>query len=70
MTDENGGSVHGTCVIFYEPLVDKLVSPVDDAIQEWVKENMASIPTHPQLDPMPLSNRINSHPARLNMLNI
>lgn len=42
MTDENGGSVYGTCVVFYEPLVDKLISPVDDAIQEWVKENMAS----------------------------
>lgn len=41
MTDENGSTVYGTCVVFYEKLTDKLKAPVNDAIQEWVKSNMA-----------------------------
>jgi hypothetical protein len=41
MTDENGATVYGTCVVFYERLTDKLKEPVNEAIQEWVKSNMA-----------------------------
>ncbi|CAO0799383.1 unnamed protein product [Mucor circinelloides] len=42
MTDENGATVYGTCVVFYERLTDKLKEPVNNAIQEWVKANMAT----------------------------
>ena len=41
MTDENGTTVYGTCVVFYERLTDKLKEPVNKAIQEWIKTNMA-----------------------------
>lgn len=41
MTDENGSTVYGTCTVFYERLTDKLKGPVNDAIQDWVKSNMA-----------------------------
>lgn len=40
MTDENGATVYGTCVVFYERLADRLKEPVDKAIGEWVKSNM------------------------------
>lgn len=42
MTDENGATVYGTCVVFYERLTDKLKGPVNHAIREWVKANMAT----------------------------
>lgn len=42
MTDENGATVYGTCVVFYEKLTDKLKEPVNNAIKEWVKANMAT----------------------------
>lgn len=41
MTDENGSTVYGTCVVFYERLTDKLKEPVNKAIKDWVKSNMA-----------------------------
>jgi hypothetical protein len=41
MTDENGSTVYGTCVVFYERLTDKLKEPVNRAIKDWVKSNMA-----------------------------
>lgn len=41
MTDENGATVYGTCVVFYEKLTDNLKKPVNKAIQEWVKTNMS-----------------------------
>lgn len=41
MTDENGSTVYGTCVVFYERLTDKLKEPVNKAINDWVKSNMA-----------------------------
>ncbi|KAI8139770.1 AEX-3 domain-containing protein [Fennellomyces sp. T-0311] len=41
MTDESGGTINGTCVIFYERLTEHLIQPVNEAIQDWVKENMA-----------------------------
>ncbi|KAI9247713.1 AEX-3 domain-containing protein [Phascolomyces articulosus] len=41
MTDESGSTTNGTCVVFYEKLAERLIQPVDDAIQDWVKENMA-----------------------------
>lgn len=34
--------MYGTCVVFYERLTDKLKEPVNNAIQEWVKANMAT----------------------------
>jgi hypothetical protein len=40
MTDENGATVYGTCIVFYERLADKLKEPVNQAIQEYVKANM------------------------------
>ncbi|KAI7893814.1 AEX-3 domain-containing protein [Mucor mucedo] len=40
MTDENGATVYGTCVVFYERLADRLKEPVEKAIKEWVKSNM------------------------------
>lgn len=40
MTDENGATVNGTCVVFYEKLADSLKAPVNKAIQEWIKSNM------------------------------
>ncbi|CEP14755.1 hypothetical protein [Parasitella parasitica] len=42
MTDENGATVYGTCVVFYEKLADRLKEPVNNAIQEWVKANMST----------------------------
>ncbi|KAG0183459.1 hypothetical protein DFQ29_004403 [Apophysomyces sp. BC1021] len=42
MTDDSGETIHGSCVIFYEPLISKLEEPVNQAIQEWVKLNMSS----------------------------
>ncbi|KAL9544184.1 hypothetical protein MBANPS3_007762 [Mucor bainieri] len=42
MTDENGATVYGTCVVFYERLTDKLKEPVNRAIGEWVRANMAT----------------------------
>ena len=43
MTDENGSTINGTCVIFYERLAERLVEPVNEAIQDWVKENMVCL---------------------------
>ncbi|OAD78383.1 hypothetical protein PHYBLDRAFT_140478 [Phycomyces blakesleeanus NRRL 1555(-)] len=42
MTDENGRSIYGTCVVFYEPLSPKLYDPVNKAIQEWIQVNMSA----------------------------
>ncbi|KAI8645606.1 AEX-3 domain-containing protein [Parasitella parasitica] len=42
MTDENGATVYGTCVVFYEKLADKLKEPVNNAIKDWVKANMTA----------------------------
>ncbi|KAI9495919.1 AEX-3 domain-containing protein [Zychaea mexicana] len=42
MTDEKGATINGTCVVFYERLPERLIKPVDEAIQDWVEENMAS----------------------------
>ncbi|KAI9019384.1 AEX-3 domain-containing protein [Phycomyces nitens] len=42
MTDENGRSIYGTCVVFYEPLSSKLYNPVNKAIQEWIQANMSA----------------------------
>ncbi|KAI9476079.1 MAG: AEX-3 domain-containing protein [Benjaminiella poitrasii] len=41
MTDENGATVYGTCLVFYEPLTDKLKVPVDEAIQVWIRTNIS-----------------------------
>ncbi|KAI8047466.1 hypothetical protein BDF21DRAFT_441699 [Thamnidium elegans] len=41
MTDENGATVYGSCVVFYEKLTDNLKESVNKAIQEWVKTNMS-----------------------------
>ncbi|CEG77253.1 hypothetical protein RMATCC62417_12039 [Rhizopus microsporus] len=40
MTDENGGTVYGSCVTFYEKLPSELHQAVNQAIQEWVAVNM------------------------------
>ena len=42
MTDENGSTAYGTCIIFYEKLDKKLAEPVDKAIKEWSHSNMSS----------------------------
>ncbi|KAI9318757.1 AEX-3 domain-containing protein [Dichotomocladium elegans] len=42
MTDENGATVNGTCVVFYERLDEKLIAPINQAIEEWVQENMST----------------------------
>ncbi|KAI8370884.1 AEX-3 domain-containing protein [Choanephora cucurbitarum] len=42
MTDENGSTAYGTCIIFYEKLDKKLSEPVDKAIKEWAQNNMSS----------------------------
>ena len=43
MTDENGSTINGTCVIFYERLAERLIEPVNEAIQDWVNENMVRL---------------------------
>jgi hypothetical protein len=40
MTDENGATVYGTCIVFYERLPDKLKEPVNQAIQDYIKTNV------------------------------
>ncbi|ORY98199.1 hypothetical protein BCR43DRAFT_437358 [Syncephalastrum racemosum] len=42
ITDENGHTVNGTCVVFHEPLADSAVDAVDEKIQAWVKHNMSN----------------------------
>lgn len=34
--------MHGTCIVFYERLSDKLIEPVNKVIREWVEAKMAS----------------------------
>lgn len=40
MTDENGSTVYGSCIVFYEKLTFKLHEPVNKTIQEWVTANI------------------------------
>ncbi|KAG0978111.1 hypothetical protein G6F29_009558 [Rhizopus arrhizus] len=41
MTDENGSTVYGSCIVFYEKLTFKLHEPVNKTIQEWVTANIS-----------------------------
>ncbi|KAI8990046.1 hypothetical protein BDB01DRAFT_717940 [Pilobolus umbonatus] len=40
MTDENGSTIYGTCLVFHEKLPQKLWDPVNKTIQDWVSLNM------------------------------
>ncbi|KAI8891244.1 hypothetical protein K501DRAFT_745 [Backusella circina FSU 941] len=35
MTDENGATVYGTCIVFYEKLPYHLVEPIDQCLKDW-----------------------------------
>ncbi|ORZ15755.1 AEX-3 domain-domain-containing protein [Absidia repens] len=42
MTDDTGSTRYGTCCVFYEPLLDNLVDSVDDALKQWIDNNMTT----------------------------
>ncbi|KAI9272513.1 AEX-3 domain-containing protein [Sporodiniella umbellata] len=40
MTDENGSTVYGSCIVFYEKLSHKFQKIMDQTIQEWIEDNI------------------------------
>ncbi|KAI8335808.1 AEX-3 domain-containing protein [Chlamydoabsidia padenii] len=42
MTDDSGSTRYGTCCVFYEPLPDELMEPVDEALQFWINHCMTN----------------------------
>ncbi|KAI8377993.1 AEX-3 domain-containing protein [Radiomyces spectabilis] len=40
MTDENGDTIYGTCIVFYEKLAHRLRDSVNKALQQWIHAHM------------------------------
>ena len=43
MTDENGATVYGTCIVFYEKLPCHLKEPIDQCLKDWKDVSLVSV---------------------------
>jgi hypothetical protein len=43
MTDENGATVYGTCIVFYEKLPCHLKEPIDQCLKDWKDVSLVSL---------------------------